>query len=410
MIDKFNNNGEHATLLVTHPFESEARDSDHSANLNRNEVTNSACIIRNKGKNASESKEIHRPVNCSLRNLMMRKQSYRVEQAECQSVTTKKLVLDRHEEPDTCLWQNKLDLKTVRIDEEVEHQNCECKVSNHSNLVHRKLPLPAGSDNLLQAPKDECFDQHEMEGLESGTILRNCTNGGLAIMHGGSGLPKPENLHLIDSIDQSVACRGENLKVVTTFTKPTASDACTQNPFTDTRFRTVAVNTVRVSERSSQIDSSASSSVQSSFMDDKVSSKYNFMDQNSHEAYLLGNMVGEEILNRTMRESDVDDNSDLNQSNSTMHCNTSISEICGTERQNCQDKKYSSSLTNADINIQMIRNTEITEAVIIDSKCNDFTLDEGNHEYQFISNWCRRRRRWRRGRSSSCERGAELRL
>ncbi|KAK7397203.1 hypothetical protein VNO78_18370 [Psophocarpus tetragonolobus] len=280
MIDKFNNNGEHATLPVTHPFESETRDSAH---LNRNEVRNSACIIRNKGRNASESKEVHRPLNCSLRDLMRRKRSYRVEQAECQSVTTKKLLLDRHEEPDTCLWQNQLDLKTVQIDEEMEHQNCECEVSNHSNLVHGKLPLPAGSDNLLQAsmPKDECSDQHEMEGLESGTVLRNCTNGGLALVHGGPGLPKPENLYLIDSIDQSVACRGENLKVVTAFTRPIASDACTKNP-SDTWLRTVAVNTVRVSERSSPMDSSASSSVQSSFIDDKVSSKYNFVDQSSH--------------------------------------------------------------------------------------------------------------------------------
>lgn len=77
----------------------------------------------------------------------------------------------------------------------------------------------------------------------------------------------------MDSIDQSVACRGENLKVRTTFTKPVASDACTQNPFLDPRMRTAP-------ERTPQTDTSASSSVQSSFIDDKVSDK--FMDQSSH--------------------------------------------------------------------------------------------------------------------------------
>lgn len=84
----------------------------------------------------------------------------------------------------------------------------------------------------------------------------------------------------MDSIDQSVACRGENLKVRTTFTKPVASDACTQNPLLDTRSRTASVHTVRASERTPQTDTSASSSVQSSFIDDKVSDK--FMDQSSH--------------------------------------------------------------------------------------------------------------------------------
>lgn len=80
-IDKANNDGEHATLLVTHPFESETGDSAHSNYLNRNEVRNGACFIRNKGRDASDSKEVHKLVNCSLRDLMRRKRSYRVEQA-----------------------------------------------------------------------------------------------------------------------------------------------------------------------------------------------------------------------------------------------------------------------------------------------------------------------------------------
>ncbi|TKY61502.1 DNA polymerase zeta catalytic subunit [Spatholobus suberectus] len=285
MINKVNNDGEHATSLVTHPFEGETGDSVHSDYLNRDEVRNSACIIRNKGKDASDSKEVHRLVNCSLRDLMRRKRSYQVEQAECESGTTKKLLLDRHEEPNTHLWQKQLDLKTMQTDEEeMERQkNCDCEVSNHANLVHGKLPLPAGSDSLLQAsrPNDECFGQHEMEGLEASTVLSNCTNEGSSLMHGGPGLHKPENLYFIDSIDQSVACRGENLKVGTAFTKPVASDAYTQNSFLDTQLRTAAVHTVRAPERSLQTDSSASSSVQSLFIDDKVSSKYNCMDQSS---------------------------------------------------------------------------------------------------------------------------------
>jgi len=80
-------------------------------------------------------------------------------------------------------------------EEEKEHQkNYESEVSNHANIVHGKLPLPAGSDSLLQVtsrPKDECFGQHEMEGLEASTVLRNCTNGEFALMHRGPYLHKP---------------------------------------------------------------------------------------------------------------------------------------------------------------------------------------------------------------------------
>lgn len=273
LINKVNNDGEPATLLVTHPFESETGDA-RSDYLKRNDVRNSACIIRNKGKDASDPKE-----DRSLRDLMRRKRSYRVEQAEFESGTTKKLLLDRHGEPNTCFWQKQLDLKTMQTDEEeTEHQK-ECVVSN---LVHGKLCLPAGSDISVQAsrPKDECFGQHEMEGLEASTVLRNCTNRESSLMDGG--LNKPEKLCFIDSTDQSLAFSSENLKVDTCFTKPVASDACTQNPFLDTRLRTAAVHTVRAPERSPRTDSSASSSVHSSLLDDKVSGKYNCMDQGSH--------------------------------------------------------------------------------------------------------------------------------
>nr|KYP71224.1 DNA polymerase zeta catalytic subunit [Cajanus cajan] len=228
MMDKVNDVGEHATLLETHPFESETGDSAHSDS------------------------------NYSLRELMRRKRSYRVEQAEFESGTTKKLLLDKHREPNTCLWQNQLDLKTVQTDEEEkEHQkSCGRKVSNHVNLVHGKLPLPAVNDSFLQAtmPKGVCFSPHEMEGVEASKVLRNCSKGGSSLMHGG-----PENFHFIDSIDQSVACMGENHKVGTAFTKPMASDACTQNHLLDTRLRTSAVHTVRAPERSLQTNSSASS-------------------------------------------------------------------------------------------------------------------------------------------------------
>nr|KYP53072.1 Lysine-specific demethylase lid [Cajanus cajan] len=74
----------------------------------------------------------------------------------------------------------------------------------------------------------------------------------------------------------------------------------------------------------------------------------------------------------------------LSFSHSKMHCNTSVSEIRRKESQDCQDKKYSSSLTNAtDRNIEMIRKTENTEAVITRSECNSLSLyDEVHQEYQ----------------------------
>ncbi|KOM52857.1 hypothetical protein LR48_Vigan09g151600 [Vigna angularis] len=287
-IDQVNNNGERATLLVTHPVESDIGDSACSDHLTINEVSSSACILRNKDKNALDSKEVHRSVTCSLRDLMRRKRSYRVEQAEYDSGTTKKLLLDRLEEPDVCFGQKQLDLKTMELDvEEMENQKiCELEVSNHANILHGKLLLSTCSDGPLHGsrPKDECFGQHEMEGIEASTLLRNCTKGGSALMHDGPGLHKPEKLCLFDSIDQSVACRDENLKGGLTFTKHVASDAYIKSPFLDTQFRTAAVHEVRAPESSPQTDSSASTSVQSSFIIDRVSGKYNFVDQNSHQS------------------------------------------------------------------------------------------------------------------------------
>ncbi|CAJ1960854.1 unnamed protein product [Sphenostylis stenocarpa] len=287
MIDKVNNDGEGATLPVTHPDDNEIGDSTHSDHLNRNEVRISACT-RNKDKDVSDSKEVDRSINRSLRDLMRRKRSYRVEQAEFESGITKKLLLDRHEEPNTCFWQNQLDLNTMQTDEEeMENQKiCEYEVSNHANFVHEKLPLSTGSDSPLQSsrPKDECFGQHEMVGIEASSVVRNCINGGSTLMHDGPGLHKPEKLYLFDSIDQSGACRGENLKVGMALTKDVASNSYIQNPILDTRFKTAAVHAVRAPERSPQTDSSASTSVQSSFNDFKVFGKYNCVDQSSHQS------------------------------------------------------------------------------------------------------------------------------
>ncbi|CAI8604123.1 unnamed protein product [Vicia faba] len=64
--------------------------------------------------------------------------------------------------------------------------------------------------------------------------------------------------------------------------------------------------------------------------------------------------------------------------------NTSVSEICGKESEDCQDKKYSRPLTSGiDGNIDVLGNNQITEAFVIDSNCNGIDLDgEGYPEYQ----------------------------
>ncbi|CAJ2629582.1 unnamed protein product [Trifolium pratense] len=61
--------------------------------------------------------------------------------------------------------------------------------------------------------------------------------------------------------------------------------------------------------------------------------------------------------------------------------NTSVSEICGKESQNCQDKGYSGSPTyGIDGNVDGFGSNQITEAIVIDSKCNSLDSDgEGYH-------------------------------
>ncbi|WVY97939.1 hypothetical protein V8G54_030090 [Vigna mungo] len=99
---------------------------------------------------------------------------------------------------------------------------------------------------------------------------------------------------------------------------------------------------------------------------------------------LMIEKLGAKIENQTKQESYVDRNNDLTLSHSKMHHNTNVSEICGKESQDFQYKKCSSTLSNApDGNIEMIKKTEIAEAVIIDSHCNRLTLDyQGHQEYQ----------------------------
>ncbi|KAJ1380912.1 Ribonuclease H-like superfamily [Sesbania bispinosa] len=278
MTSKVNNDGEHATSHLTHPFESETGDSSHSDYLTRR---NNACIIRKVGEGASDSKEVHRLASCSLRDLMRRKRSYRVEHAEHETGTTKKLLLNRH----GGLWQKQLDMRKIQTDEEETecHKDCDLKVSNRDNLVCGKLSLPAGSKRFLQAsmPRDECFDPHEMECLEASMVLRNSTNGGSSLMSEGPGIHKLETLCSIDSIDQSIACRDKNILVGTAYAKPVASDAYTSNPILDTQLRMDADHNVGAPERSQHTDSAASSSVQNSSIDDKMSGKHYCMDQSS---------------------------------------------------------------------------------------------------------------------------------
>ncbi|KAI5399798.1 hypothetical protein KIW84_064938 [Lathyrus oleraceus] len=68
----------------------------------------------------------------------------------------------------------------------------------------------------------------------------------------------------------------------------------------------------------------------------------------------------------------------------SMSLNTNVSEICGKECKDCQDKKYSRSLTSGiDGNIDVLGNNQITEAFVVNSNCNGIDLNgEGYPEYQ----------------------------
>ncbi|GAU11517.1 hypothetical protein TSUD_345070 [Trifolium subterraneum] len=280
MTGKVNNVGEHTTSQVAHLFESETRDSALSDFLTRNEVKNNTCIKnkRNVGEGTSDSKEVHSLVSCSVRDLMRRKRSYRVEHDERESGTAKKLILDRHGGPKTCLWQ-KLELETMQTDElETELQtNSDNEVSSRDNLVCGKQSLPSGSDSFFNISKDECLGQHERGCLEASVVLRNSTNQSPSSMHEGPDLL--ETSHFIDAMDRSIACREKNTKDGTTYAKPVASDAYTPSSSLDAQLRTDDDHKVRAPERCQQIDSAASGSRQNSLIDDKVSGKSNCMDK-----------------------------------------------------------------------------------------------------------------------------------
>jgi len=67
-----------------------------------------------------------------------------------------------------------------------------------------------------------------------------------------------------------------------------------------------------------------------------------------------------------------------------MSLNTSVSEKCSKENQDCQNNKYSGSHTNGiDKNVDVFGNNQITEAIAIGSKCDNLDLDgEGYQEHQ----------------------------
>jgi DNA polymerase zeta len=280
MTGKVNNDGEHTTSQVAHLFESETRDSALSDYLTRNEVKNNTCIKRNVGEGASDSKEVHSLVSCSIRDLMRRKRSYRVEHDELESGTAKKLILDRHGGPKSCLWQ-KLESEIMQTDElETELQtNSDHEVSSRDNFVCGKQLLPSGSDSFFNISKDECLGQHERGCIEASMVLRNSTNQSSSSMHEGPDLL--ETSHFIDTMDKPVACREKNTKDGTTYAKPVASDAYTPSSSLDAQLRTDDDHNVRAPERCQQTDSAASGSRQNSLIDDEVSGKSNCMDKKS---------------------------------------------------------------------------------------------------------------------------------
>ncbi|KAE9593684.1 hypothetical protein Lal_00036393 [Lupinus albus] len=285
--DKVSNDEELADLHVTHLFESESGDSADSDYSMRSDVRNSACIRRYAGKSASELKEGNKLVNCSLRDLMRRKRSHRVEQAECESGRTKKILVDRHEEPNTCLWKKQLDFKTIQTDEdETELQNnFDHKPSNHDNLVCEK-PHPSGSDSFLRAteasnPKDDCLGQHEMDSVETSLVFGDPLNRSSLFCQGPCN---PENTHLTDSIDHLEGCRGKNLKDDTAYAKAVASDSCIPKSFSDVLLRADADNGTSGPEACHKIDCAASTCVHFSCIDDKVSGEHNGIDKNSNRS------------------------------------------------------------------------------------------------------------------------------
>ena len=98
---------------------------------------------------------------------------------------------------------------------------------------------------------------------------------------------------------------------------------------------------------------------------------------------LVNEKVGAEVENQTMQELDIDGKKDLTLNHSTMRYDTSVSEMSGRENLGCQDKKYSTSLTNATDRNVMFKKYQNTKAVVIDSKCNSLGLDDELHqEYQ----------------------------
>ncbi|MED6120140.1 hypothetical protein PIB30_018351, partial [Stylosanthes scabra] len=245
--DKVKCSGDQATLQVTCPFESQSEDSTDSDNGFRK----STCITRNVDRTVSESKE-QRFVNCSLRDLMRRKRSFRVEQTEYDSGTSKKLLLDRREGPNTCHWKKQLDLKAIQTNEEETKplKNCDLKLSSRDSLVCQKLPLPDGKDSFLQADmqRDECFSENENGAPEASELLRTSENQGSLVY-----MPNP--------------CPDVQLLRTDTDHKIIAPESCQQTY------------------------SAASSSVQNSSIDDKVSCKHNYMDQDSRGSISFAQQV-----------------------------------------------------------------------------------------------------------------------
>ncbi|KAI4349976.1 hypothetical protein L6164_010509 [Bauhinia variegata] len=284
-------NEQQVTSCMKHSFQSEPGDSVGSSYLTRYETEHGFCNLKSEGIGASDSKEAHALVNCSVRDLMRRKRCYQVEQDEFDpgSGIIKKLVLDKDEKQNVCTWQNRRDLETWQNREEKREveENCDPEVSNHDYLLHGKLPLHAANDGCLQTSllKDDHFGQHDMDGSEAIPVSRNITEGDTCQMNKGLGLHELKTLHSADSIDHSEAFSGKKFKVSTTHAKPLAPDAYTpkQDSFLDVQFmRTDAEHEVRVPKRSQETHFAASSSEHNFTIDFEMSVKDNSIQKSSH--------------------------------------------------------------------------------------------------------------------------------
>lgn len=181
-----------------------------------------AGFMKNSDTDVRDLKESSSLVGCSVRDLMRRKRSYRVEPPDCGSHRDKRVLLEGEQRDGIILFprqlNDKLEVESLNLKQSLTgqqtdfHKACGANVTPMDCSVYGKHPLFSSSDSLSQRSKlkDGNFGSHEKVAVEVGIVATtgpvDFTVKGASQVHTTPRVCKPNNVDSAASMGHCEIC------------------------------------------------------------------------------------------------------------------------------------------------------------------------------------------------------------